>query len=103
MTTERYQLDDTIDESVPELPESDRVTLLMLANQTTGYPDFEQNADWLAAYNADPFHLFTYEERIDYAFSTPLQFEPGTNWSYAHTDFMILGHIVEKVAGSPAR
>ena len=94
-------LDDTIDEWVPELPESDRVTLLMLANQTTGYPDFEQNADWLAAYNADPFHLFTYEERIDYAFSTPLQFEPGTNWSYAHTNFMILGHILEKVAGRP--
>ena len=94
-------LDDTIDEWVPELPESDRVTLLMLANQTTGYPDFEQNADWLAAYNADPFHLFTYEERIDYAFSTPLQFEPGTNWSYAHTNFMILGHILEKGAGRP--
>lgn len=94
-------LDDTIDQWVPELPESDKVTLLMLTNQTTGYPDFEQNADWLAAYNADPFHLFTYEERIDYAFSTPLQFEPGTNWSYAHTNFMILGHILEKVAGRP--
>lgn len=94
-------LDDTIDEWVPELPESDDVTLLMLANQTTGYPDFEQNADWLAAYNANPFHLFTYEERIQYAFSTPLQFAPGTNWSYAHTNFMILGHILEKVAGRP--
>jgi CubicO group peptidase (beta-lactamase class C family) len=94
-------LDDTIDQWVPELPESDTVTLLMLTNQTTGYPDFEQNADWLAAYNADPFHLFTYEERINYAFSTPLQFAPGTNWSYAHTNFMILGHILEKVAGRP--
>jgi len=94
-------LDDTIDEWVPELPESDEVTLLMLTNQTTGYPDFEQNADWLAAYNADPFHLFTYEERIEYAFSTPLQFAPGTNWSYAHTNFMILGHILEKVGGRP--
>lgn len=94
-------LDDTIDQWVPELPESDKVTLLMLTNQTSGYPDFEENADFLAAYNADPFHLFTYEERIDYAFSTPQQFEPGTNWSYAHTNFMILGHILEKVADRP--
>jgi CubicO group peptidase (beta-lactamase class C family) len=94
-------LDDTIDRWVPELPESDEVTLLMLTNQTTGYPDFETDPGWTAAYNANPFHEFTYEERIDYAFNRPLQFEPGTNWSYAHTNFMILGHILEMIGGEP--
>ena len=94
-------LDDTIDEWAPELPESDTVTLRMLTNQTTGYPDFETDPGWTAAYNADPFHEFTYEERIAYAFNRPLQFEPGTNWSYAHTNFMILGHILSKIGGEP--
>jgi CubicO group peptidase (beta-lactamase class C family) len=94
-------LDDTIDRWVPELPESDTVTLLMLTNQTTGYPDFETDPGWTAAYNADPFHEFTYEERIEYAFNRPLQFEPGTNWSYAHTNFMILGHILSEIGGEP--
>lgn len=95
------RLDDPIEQWMPELPEADSVTLRMLANQTSGYPDFETDPGWTAAYNADPFHEFTFEERIEYAFSRPLQFEPGTNWSYAHTNFMILGHILSEIGGKP--
>lgn len=72
-------LDDTIRRWLPTLPEADKVTLRMLANQTTGYPDFETDPGWTAAYNANPFHLFTYQERLKYAFDRPMQFAPGTN------------------------
>lgn len=44
-------LDDTIDAWFPELPAADAVTLRMLANQTSGYPDFEKDPAWNAAYN----------------------------------------------------
>ena len=44
----KVELDDTIDEWLPDLPEADTVTLLMLANQTAGYPDFEQDPAWIA-------------------------------------------------------
>ena len=56
----KVRLDDTIDRWMPTLPEADKVTLKMLANQTTGYPDFETDPAWLAAWNADPFHIFTF-------------------------------------------
>ena len=39
---------------LPELPDADKVTLRMLANQTAGYPDFEQDPAWIAAYYAEP-------------------------------------------------
>jgi CubicO group peptidase (beta-lactamase class C family) len=94
-------LDDTIERWMPDLPEANKVTLKMLANQTSGYPDFETDPKWLAAFNADPFHIFTFEERIKYAFSRPMVFEPGTNWSYAHTNFMILGEVLSKIGGKP--
>ena len=97
----KVKLDDTIDRWMPTLPEANKVTLKMLANQTTGYPDFETDPKWLAAFNADPFHIFTFEERLKYAFSRPIQFAPGTNWSYAHTNFMILGEILSKIGGKP--
>jgi CubicO group peptidase (beta-lactamase class C family) len=75
--------------------------LKMLANQTTGYPDFETDPAWLAAFNADPFHIWTYKERLSYAFSRPVQFAPGTNWSYAHTNFLILGQILSMIGNKP--
>jgi CubicO group peptidase (beta-lactamase class C family) len=97
----KVALHDTIERWEPELPNADQVTLLMLTNQTSGYPDYETDPQWTAAFNNDPFHIFTYEERIRYAFNRPMQFAPGTNWSYAHTNFMILGHILEKIGGRP--
>ena len=30
-----------------------------------------------------------------------MQFAPGTNWSYAHTNFMILGEILSKIGKKP--
>jgi CubicO group peptidase (beta-lactamase class C family) len=97
----RVALDDTIDRWMPSLQEANQVTLKMLANQTSGYPDFETDPAWTAAFNADPFHIFTFDERLKYAFSRPVQFVPGTNWSYSHTNFMVLGEILSRIGGQP--
>src|SRR6266436_8484167 len=77
----KVKLDDTIERWMPQLLEANKVTLKMLANQTSGYPDFETDPKFLAAFNADPFHIFTFEARLKIAFGRPVQFEPGTNWS----------------------
>ena len=97
----KVKLDDTIDHWMPTLPEANKVTLKMLANQTSGYPDYETDPKWLAAFIADPFHIWTFEERMKYAFSRPVQFAAGTNWSYSHTNFMILGEILSKIGKKP--
>src|SRR5919112_2113435 len=97
----KVKLDDTIDRWMPNLPSANKVTLKMLANQTSGYPDFETDPKFLAAFNADAFHIFTFQERLDIAFSRSPQFAPGTNWSYAHTNFMILGEVLAKIGGGP--
>src|SRR4051812_45152737 len=94
-------LDDTIDHWLPDLPEADQVTLKMLANHTSGYPDYETDPAFIAAYYADPFHIWTFQERLAVAFDRPVLFAPGTNWAYAHTNFMILGEILAKIGGQP--
>src|SRR5438105_7911596 len=97
----KVKLDDTINRWMPTLPEAKKVTLKMLANQTSGYPDYETDPNWFAAFIADPFHIWTYDERMKYAFARSIQFDPGTNWSYSHTNFMILGEILSKIGGKP--
>jgi CubicO group peptidase (beta-lactamase class C family) len=97
----QVKLSDTIDEWLPKLPNADQVTLKMLANQTSGYPDYERDPDWELAFNEDPFHEWTYKERRKVAFAKPVLFAPGTNWSYSHTNFMLLGKILSEVGGKP--
>src|SRR4051794_33167596 len=94
-------LDDTIERWMPTLPEADQVTLKMLANHTSGYPDYETDPAFIAAYYADPFHIWTFQERLAVAFDRPVLFAPGTNWAYAHTNMMILGEILARIGGQP--
>ncbi len=94
-------LDDTIDAWLPDLPDADQVTLRMLANMTAGYPDFEKNAGFQEAYYANPFREWTAEERIAISLSVPRVFAPGTNWDYSHSNYVILGRVLEKITGQP--
>ncbi len=97
----KIKLDDTIERWMPDLLQANKVTLKMLTNQTSGYPDYEKDPKFLAAFIADPFHIFTFEERLKIAFSRPMMFAPGTNWGYSHTNFMILGEILSKIGKKP--
>ncbi len=94
-------LDDTIDAWLPDLPDAGQVTLRMLADMTSGYPDFVQNAGFIQALYEDPFRQWTPEEQIAIGLSTPRVFEPGTNWDYSHTNYVILGQALEKITGQP--
>lgn len=96
-------LDDTIDTWRPDLPEADRVTLRMLANCTAGYGDYIQNEDFVDAFVENPFRSFTPEELISYGVGDQILYEPGTNWMYSHTNFVILGDILSKVFDQPVQ
>jgi len=96
----RVGLDDAVANWLPELPHASDVTLRMLAGMTSGYPDYVSDALIEALY-ADPFHTFTQEELLDFAFAQPHLFTPGTNWSYAHTNAVVLGIILQQVTGKP--
>ncbi len=72
-------LDDPIATWLPDLPDSDRVTLRMLANMTSGSPDYLRNEEMVTALYEDPFRQWDRQERIEYGLSMPRLFEPGTN------------------------
>ena len=94
-------LDAPISTWLPELPDADRVTLRMLATMTAGYPDYVRNAKFLKENAADVFRQWTPQELIDLGLSTPRIFDPGTNWDYSHTNYVILGRALERITGEP--
>jgi D-alanyl-D-alanine carboxypeptidase len=95
-------LDDTIDEWLPDALASEKVTLRMLINCTSGYQDFVlNNKAFDKAIEKDPFRAWTTEEQLSYVAGMPLLYEPGSNWSYAHTNFVRLGEALSAIAGKP--
>jgi CubicO group peptidase (beta-lactamase class C family) len=96
-------LDDPIAHWFPSLPESDKVTLRMLGSSTSGYPDYESYAPFVERLYANPFQHWTEQELIDLALARELWYEPGTNWSYSHANFVILGQILERITGTPLK
>jgi D-alanyl-D-alanine carboxypeptidase len=94
-------LDDTIDRWLPKALASDRITLRMLISCTSGYHDFVQDKAFLEAIEKHPFRAWTSEEQLSFVAGKPLLYEPGTNWSYAHTNFVMLGEALSAIAGEP--
>ncbi|MBP1160227.1 CubicO group peptidase (beta-lactamase class C family) [Rhodococcus sp. PvR099] len=96
----KVSLDDKVSTWLPYIPHSDLVTLGQLAQMTSGYPDYVLGAtEFDAAIYADPFRRWTPEELIASSTAKPLLYEPGTNWNYAHTNYVILGLALEKITG----
>ena len=44
---------------------------------------------------------WTPDELIAIGLARPMACDPGTCWSYAHTNFVILGKVIEKATGRP--
>jgi CubicO group peptidase (beta-lactamase class C family) len=99
----KVSLSDKVARWLPTLPDANRVTLKMLANMTSGYPDYVTDPKFITALFADPFRAFTAPQLLAFAFSGPVKmsFAPGTNWGYAHTNYVILGEILQMVGGEP--
>lgn len=97
----QVSLDDSVGKWLPELPNARRVTLRMLINSMSGYPDYVPYEPFIKAFHADVFRAWSPQELIETALKQPLKFEPGAGWSYAHTNFVILGLALERATGQP--
>jgi CubicO group peptidase (beta-lactamase class C family) len=58
----------------------------------------------------EPFRIATFlgvtsppsrEQIVQYMFTQPLQFDPGTQYAYSNFGYLILGRVIEKVAAQP--
>src|SRR5579872_4291587 len=91
----------TLSAYLPTLPNASRVTLKDLSQMTSGYADYVYQPELTRRLYRDPFRQWTPEELIRIGTSKPMQFAPGTNWGYSHTNYVILGEVLAKIAHMP--
>ena len=93
----KLSVHDTISKWYPKLTRAREITLLDLINHVSGYRDYYP-LDYVHREMAKP----TTAEHIMGRFATtPLDFDPGTRWSYSNTGYTILGRVLERVGGKP--
>jgi D-alanyl-D-alanine carboxypeptidase len=86
----KLQLDDPVERWLPGVvPNGANITVLQLLMHTSGIRDFD-----------DPRGLLGPRDVIAGPLSQPLLFAPGSAWSYASTNYILLGLIVEAATGS---
>lgn len=93
-------LDDTLSTWLPDTPHADQATLGQLAQMTSGYADYViGNEEFQKAFYDNPFRRWEPEDLLRFATAKPLHYPPGTNWNYAHTNYVLLGLALEKATG----
>ncbi len=93
----KVKLDDPVGKYLPGLTRANEVTIRQVLSMTSGYQDFwpEDYVMTSMMKPADPQHI------LDVWGKKPLDFEPGTQWQYSNTNYVIAGRIVEIAGGKP--
>ena len=91
----KLSLDDPVGKYIPGLTRGDEVTIREILSHTSGYQDYWPE-DYVMTTMKGPESA---QQIIDAWGKKPLDFEPGTQWQYSNTNFVIAGRIVEVVSG----
>lgn len=95
----KISLDQTLFELLPDFPNSEqakKITLRHMLSHTSGLQDYAAEIDsFYVKTRIDP----TKDDIYDFLKNKKLFFEPGSDFSYCNTGFLLMGLIVEKITG----
>jgi CubicO group peptidase (beta-lactamase class C family) len=90
-------LNDDITRFIPDYPtKGKKITIEQLLNHTSGIKSYTDMDAWDAMVRRKDFLP---SELVDFFKNEPLDFEPGTRWSYNNSGYVLLGYIIEKISG----
>jgi len=93
----KLSLNDTVSKYFPELTRASEVRIVNLLTHTSGYQDYAPQDYTIPAWKlpGDPL-------KVVHEFAgKPLDFDPGTQWQYSNTNFVLAALIVQKVSREP--
>src|SRR5690606_36966761 len=94
----KLSLSDTISAFVPDYPAIGAgITVKQLLSHTSGLPNYLTKPELFEKRAV----AFTPRQLLELFWSEPLDFEPGSDFGYSDSDYVVLGVIIEKVSGKP--
>ena len=92
-------LDDPVSKYAAWVPNGDKITLRMLADMTSGLHSYTEDDAWVKIAFSDFKRVWTPRELVDVGIKHAPDFAPGQGWHYSNTSYVLLGMILEQVAG----
>jgi CubicO group peptidase (beta-lactamase class C family) len=93
----RLSLDNSIAYYLPELvgriANAERITLRMMIQHKSGLPNFTDTPNFWAAPTQ------TFDESLALILDKPANFEPGTDYEYCNTNYLLINKIMDNVLG----
>lgn len=86
---------------LPELRHSERMTVRMLLNHTSGLERYELDPRFTADLRAQPDRSWSVADRLAYVAGRAPPFEPGQGWVYSDTNYIVLGAALETLHDRP--
>ncbi|MFJ2769472.1 serine hydrolase domain-containing protein [Streptomyces sp. NPDC087300] len=106
----RIDLDDTVGTWLPGVVEGnghdgDRITVRQLLNHTSGIAEYTDDDEFVRKVFGKGFFKHRYDtwtprQLVRLAMRHKPTFEPGTDWSYSNTNYVLAGMIIKKVTGN---
>jgi len=87
-------------ELIREIENADQVTLQQLLNHTSGIRDYLAVEQFVDAINTSYFQE-TQREKLEYIYGRKAEFEPGAQYSYSNSNYVLLGLIIEEARQMP--
>lgn len=89
-------IDDSINTYLDNSPNGDKITIYHCMTCTSGIPDFASLEDfWETTMRLS----WTLDDMLDLFKNLPLEFEPGSQFAYSNSGYLVLTKIVEVVSG----
>lgn len=93
----KLSIQDHVKKYIPTYPNGENITILHLLNHTSGVKSYTNipNLESFAKDDKTPMEI------IEFFQSQPIDFDPGEQWRYNNSGYIVLGHIIEEISGMP--
>lgn len=94
----KLSVNDTISKYFPRLKDGGRITIRHMLTHTSGLFNYTNDTTFWMHEAVRPS---SHEKMMGRFADMPLDFEPGTKFSYSNSGYVLLGYIIEQVSGKP--